>query len=59
MLQQQKVIEALSEAGLRDQVQVIIGGAPVTKSWADEIKADGYAEDAISAVGVAKGLLGA
>jgi 5-methyltetrahydrofolate--homocysteine methyltransferase len=59
MLQQQKIIEALKEAGLRDQVKVMVGGAPVTQSWADKIGADGYAEDAISAVTLAKRLVGA
>ncbi len=56
MLQQQKIIEALEEAGLRDQVKVLIGGAPVTETWAEQIGADGYAEDAISAVAEAKRL---
>ena len=55
---QQKIIEALTEAGLRDQVKVMVGGAPVTQNWAEKIGADGYAEDAISAVAVAKQLLG-
>ena len=50
MLQQKKLIEALAEAGLRDKVKVMVGGAPVTESYAKEIGADGYAEDAISAV---------
>ena len=53
MLQQRKIIEALEEAGLRDQVKVIVGGAPVTGGYATEIGADGYAEDAISAVDLA------
>lgn len=53
MLQQKKLIEALEEADLRDQVQVMVGGAPVTESFASEIGADGYAEDAISAVDIA------
>jgi len=53
MLQQQKLIEALEEAGVRDQVKVIIGGAPVTQSFASEIGADGYAEDAIASVDLA------
>jgi corrinoid protein of di/trimethylamine methyltransferase len=57
--EQQKVIEALAEAGLRDKVKVMVGGAPVTQSWADKIGADGYAEDAIAAVAVAKRLVGA
>ncbi len=59
MLQQQKIIQALEEAGLRDQVKVMVGGAPVTQSWADKIGADGYAEDAISAVALARRLVGA
>lgn len=52
-------VAALGEAGLREQVRVLIGGAPVTQSYADEIKADGYAADAASAVEKAKGLLAA
>lgn len=56
MLHQQEVIDALREAGLGDQVKVMVGGAPVTESWAEKIGADGYAEDAISAVAVAKNL---
>jgi corrinoid protein of di/trimethylamine methyltransferase len=59
MLHQQEVIEALREAGLREQVKVMVGGAPVTESWAAKIGADGYAEDAISAVDLAKRLAGA
>ncbi len=43
-------VDALVEAGVRDQVKVVIGGAPVTQSYADEIGADGYAPDAASAV---------
>jgi len=58
MPNQAKTIEALKEAGLRDGVKVMIGGAPTTRAWADEIGADGYAEDAIEAVNAAKGLLG-
>lgn len=57
MLQQKKIIEALKESGLRDKVKVIVGGAPVTQAWAEEIKADGFAEDAIAAVEVAKRLV--
>ena len=59
MLQQGKIIEALQEAGLRDQVHVMVGGAPVTQEWATKVGADGYAEDAISAVALAKRLVGA
>jgi len=57
--EQQKIVEALVEAGLRDKVKVMVGGAPVTQAWADKIGADGYAEDAIGAVSVAKKLVGA
>jgi corrinoid protein of di/trimethylamine methyltransferase len=57
MLHQGEVIEALKEAGLREQVKVMIGGAPVTATWAEQIGADGYAEDAISAVALAKKLV--
>ena len=56
MPQQQKIVEALKEAGLRDRVKVMVGGAPVTAGWAEKVGADGYAEDAISAVALAKTL---
>ena len=59
MLNQRKVIEALQKAGLRDQVKVMVGGAPVTRQWAEEIGADGYAEDAVGSVALAKKLVGA
>lgn len=58
MLQQRDVVEHLAEAGLRDRVKVMVGGCPVTQAWADEIGADGYAEDAAGAVVVAKRLMG-
>ena len=58
MPNQQKTIEALKAAGLRDGVKIMIGGAPPTRAWSDEIGADGYAEDAIEAVAVAKTLMG-
>jgi len=58
MTAQRDVIEALEDAGLKDKVKVMVGGAPVTRSWADEIGADGYSEDAIGAVAVAKKLMG-
>jgi 5-methyltetrahydrofolate--homocysteine methyltransferase len=57
MLNMKATIEALKSSGLRDSVKVIIGGAPVTQSYADEIGADGYAADAATAVGVVKHLL--
>jgi 5-methyltetrahydrofolate--homocysteine methyltransferase len=50
-------VEALTEAGLRDKVKVLIGGAPVTQAFADEIGADGFAPDASSATRTAKALL--
>ena len=52
-----EVIEALEKAGIRDQVKVMVGGAPVTQGFADEIGADGYSDNANSAVTVAKELL--
>lgn len=58
MLHQRDVIEHLAEAGLRDRVKVMVGGSPVTQGWADEIGADGFAEDAAGAVGIAKKLMG-
>jgi corrinoid protein of di/trimethylamine methyltransferase len=59
MPEQQNIIEELREAGLRDRVKVMVGGAPITQSWAEKIGADGYAEDAIAAVALAKKLAGA
>ncbi len=59
MVKQRDVVEALEDAGLRPKVKVMIGGAPVTQGWADEIGADGYSEDAIGAVALAKRLVGA
>jgi len=50
-------IDALSKSGLREQVKVMIGGAPVTQDFADQIGADGYAHDAGSAIKLAKALL--
>jgi 5-methyltetrahydrofolate--homocysteine methyltransferase len=50
-------IEALQQAGLRDQVKVIIGGAPVTDNYAQQIGADGYSPDASRAVNLARSLL--
>ena len=58
MPEQQEIIEELKEAGLRDQVKVLVGGAPITQDWAEKIGADGYAEDAIAAVDLAKRLVG-
>jgi corrinoid protein of di/trimethylamine methyltransferase len=58
MLRQREVIEHLAEAGVRDQVKVMVGGSPVTQGWADDIGADGFAEDAANAVVVARRLMG-
>lgn len=55
---QRDVIEALKKAGLRDKVKILVGGAPTTAKWAEEIGADGYGEDAIEAVKIAKKVLG-
>lgn len=57
MLHQRDVIELLAEAGFRDRVKVMVGGSPVTQGWADQIGADGFAEDAAGAVVVAKKLM--
>jgi 5-methyltetrahydrofolate--homocysteine methyltransferase len=56
MVNMKATITALEEAGLRDQVKVMIGGAPVTDSFAKQIGADGYAPDASRAVAVARAL---
>ncbi len=55
MVVQRQLVEAVREAGL--EVKVMVGGAPVRQSWADEIGADGYAESAVAAVSVARQLL--
>lgn len=54
-----RTIEALEEGGVRDGVKILVGGAPLTQEYCDEIGADGYAPDASSAVRKAKELLGA
>jgi 5-methyltetrahydrofolate--homocysteine methyltransferase len=53
-----RTIDALVRAGLRERVKVMIGGAPVSQAFADEIGADGYAKDATLAVAKAKTLAG-
>ena len=58
MLNQGKVIESFQEAGLREKVKIMVGGAPVSQSWAEEIGADGYSENAVGAVALAKELMG-
>lgn len=52
-----RVIEALEAEGLRDNVKVIVGGAPIDKKFADKIGADGYAKDAAEAVQLARELV--
>ncbi|MCD6471628.1 corrinoid protein, partial [Candidatus Aerophobetes bacterium] len=54
MLSMKDVVKAVEKEGLKDKVKIIIGGAPVTQNYADEIGADGYAPDAASAVDKAK-----
>jgi corrinoid protein of di/trimethylamine methyltransferase len=58
LLNQETVILSLQEAGLRDKVKVIVGGVPASPEWAEEIGADGYAENATQAVEVVKRLVG-
>jgi corrinoid protein of di/trimethylamine methyltransferase len=58
ILNQEAVIQSLEEAGLRDQVKVVIGGVPASPEWAEEIGADAYAENATDAVKVVKQLVG-
>jgi len=57
MLSMKDVVKAVEKEGLKDKVKIIIGGAPVTQNYADEIGADGYAPDAASAVDMAKEIL--
>jgi len=57
MAYMREVIEAVEKAKLKQNVKIIIGGAPITQSFADEIKVDGYAPDAVSAVELVKNLL--
>jgi len=58
MTMQREIIRALQSTGMRQAVKVMVGGAPVTRGWMSEIGADGYAEDAMGAVKVAKELMG-
>lgn len=57
MLAMKATIDALAEAGLRDKVKVIVGGAPVTQDFADEIGADGFAYDGGAAIDLCKSLI--
>jgi corrinoid protein of di/trimethylamine methyltransferase len=58
MVKQKEVIDELDKLGLRKKVKVMVGGAPVTRDWVQKIEADGYSEDAIGAVALAKKLVG-
>jgi corrinoid protein of di/trimethylamine methyltransferase len=57
MRNQKTVIEAIEKSSLRSRVKIMVGGAPVSRRWADEIGADGYAKDAMSAVALAQELM--
>jgi len=57
MRNQKSVIEAVEKSGLRTRVKVMVGGAPVSRRWADEIGADGYAPNAMAAVVLAQELM--
>jgi corrinoid protein of di/trimethylamine methyltransferase len=57
MLNQKKLIELLTQRCLRERYKVMVGGAPVTQRWAEEIGADGYGDNAVAAVAVARRLL--
>jgi corrinoid protein of di/trimethylamine methyltransferase len=59
LLELKRLIDSITEAGLREKVKVMIGGAPVTQDFANDIGADGYADDAIAAVEVARKLVDA
>jgi len=58
MVKQKEVIEELEKEGLRRKVKIMVGGAPVTRDWVNSIGADGFSEDAIGAVTIAKHLMG-
>jgi trimethylamine corrinoid protein len=58
MVGQKRLIDILKEKNIRDKFKILIGGAPVSKKWSEEIGADGTAENAISAVKLARKLLG-
>jgi 5-methyltetrahydrofolate--homocysteine methyltransferase len=59
MPEMEKVMAALTESGLREQVKVMVGGAPLNKAFADSIGADGYAKDAAEAVSLARKMISA
>lgn len=57
MVGQKKAVEILEEKGGRDKIKILLGGAPVTVSWVEECKADGFAENAVEAISAAKTLI--
>jgi methanogenic corrinoid protein MtbC1 len=59
MVKQKEVVDTLNKEGVHGKIRVMVGGAPVTRDWVQKIGADGYSEDAIGAVNVAKQLMGA
>jgi corrinoid protein of di/trimethylamine methyltransferase len=59
MVRQRDLARMMDELGLRPRVKLMIGGAPVTRSWAEEIGADGFSEDAVGAVTIARALIAA
>jgi methanogenic corrinoid protein MtbC1 len=58
LVKQKVVIKELEKAGFRTKVKVLVGGAPVTRDWTDQIGADGTSEDAMGAVNAAKKVVG-
>jgi trimethylamine corrinoid protein len=58
MMNQRRFITLLRDRGLRDKYKVLVGGAPASRKWAEEIGADGYAENAVAAVKLARSLAG-
>ena len=58
MTNQRRLLGLLKDRGLRDKYKVLVGGAPASRKWAEEIGADGYAENAVAAVKLAKSLAG-
>ena len=59
MVKQREVIEELEKENIRGKFKIMVGGAPVTRDWVQKIGADGYSEDAIGAVNIAKALMAA
>jgi methanogenic corrinoid protein MtbC1 len=58
MTNQKRFIALLRDRGLRDKFKVLVGGAPANRKWADEIGADGYAENAVAAVKLVRSIVG-